>query len=268
MIELVPPYVLDFAHEFSKPRTPDRRSQGAQETKRQTRGEVDVLDTVASLMTWRLLTQRDLPVTFFLTARTGDETDLRVQRKGSDSYLDVNVKATKSPLPNSREDDLCDDGYLAVKTEELGIGLDDVRKEWETVGDRRRPYLLCESKDLTLTVEVDESGPFLPRPNGGRWPLADAYVKVFVHLSEQDADRLGYTLEGGTHRSCPAETHVHYCRWASPDQEGFRREFQAYLASVALGRPTMIWGIDHPGLWMAPRYTRPFDELIEFLGAR
>ena len=268
MVEAVPPFVLDFAREFSKPRTPDARSQGAQETARQTRGEVDVLDTVATLMLWRLFAGRDLPVTFFLTAGTGDETDLRAQRKGSGAAVDINVKATKSPLPTSREGDLCDDGYLAVKNEELGIGLGDVQKEWETVGGRRRPYLTCEPKRVLLSVETDGAGPFIPTPDGGRWPLPDVFVKVFVHLSRQDAERLGYAAGAGSHRGCPAETHVHYCRWISPSDPVFQARLDGHLESIAEGRPTMIWGIDHPGLWLAPPFTRPFEDLAGFVRER
>lgn len=107
-----------FAREFSRYKTPTRRTQGWREQAHERRGEGDVLDTIGTLMLWRHLVSNGRHATYQLTAGGGDETDLLVRI--GEKWLDVNVKTSKwQPKEN---DDPCQRSHIAVKEEEFGKG--------------------------------------------------------------------------------------------------------------------------------------------------
>ena len=96
---------MTFAREFSKHKTPARRTQGWTEQKNEKRGHNDFMDTVGTLMFWKFLADNGIHCTYFLTGNGGDETDIRVHCE--DTNLDIYVKTSEwhpkddSVLPRS-----------------------------------------------------------------------------------------------------------------------------------------------------------------------
>jgi len=114
--------LLDFAQEFSGAKTPAFRTKGFKGTR--PLGEVDVDDTVGTLMAWRYLAAslrgaRGTPrqrVTYYLTANGGDETDLRIDIRGG--CVDINVKTSKTfDIAGHRS--MEDKAHIFIKEEEV-----------------------------------------------------------------------------------------------------------------------------------------------------
>ncbi len=118
---VLPPGLEDFAREFSRYKTPATRTQGWSELPHETRGEGDLLDTIGSLMLWRYLVSENIPTTYLLTGRQGDEADIRVQA-GARS-LNINVKTSKF---QPSDDDPCRNNHIAVKEIEFSKPLPDL----------------------------------------------------------------------------------------------------------------------------------------------
>lgn len=110
-----------FAREFSRYKTPEKRTQGFADTKELPRGDGDTCDTIGSLMLWRHLCEHDIPTTYLLTGRQGDEADVRVGA-GTIS-LDINVKTSTFCWADDRP---CERNHIAVKQEELAKALPDL----------------------------------------------------------------------------------------------------------------------------------------------
>ena len=107
----LPPGLMEFAQEFSKHKTPARRTQGWEEQEHEVRGQGDVVDTIGTLMLWRFLAEHGVHCTYYLTGNGGDETDIRIHHQGRN--FDINVKTSvwqpddDSVLPSR--------GHIAVK---------------------------------------------------------------------------------------------------------------------------------------------------------
>lgn len=229
----IPNHVLAFARDFSLYKTPARRTRGAQEAGNQQRGEPDWIDTVATLMLWQELVRADIPTTFFLTANTGDETDLRVQRKGSDTFIDINVKGTKTSVPEDTTP--AQYGNLPLKHEELGL---DLPRQGGGYAPHPNPVRLVER----------DGRPWAVADHTER--LADLYLKVFVHT--------GDAAEG-------QGDHVHLTNWLPVAGADFQAQITALNTKIAKGRPDIIPGIWHPGIWAPSAECRPYLELFTYL---
>lgn len=118
----IPAGLVDFATEFSKAKTPAKRTKGWVELPTELRGEGDVMDTIGTLMLWRYLVAEGIPCTYHLTAGTGDETDIRVQ--ATDGCLDLNVKTSKYQPRNDER--VCELNHIPVKEVEFGKTLADL----------------------------------------------------------------------------------------------------------------------------------------------
>jgi hypothetical protein len=88
----IPDGVIPFAKEFSKWKTPVRRTQGFQD-KEGNRGSGDILDTIGSLMLWRYLVSKGVAATYLLTALEGDEADVQARYQGE--HVNINVKTSR-----------------------------------------------------------------------------------------------------------------------------------------------------------------------------
>lgn len=111
----LPDGLFDFASEFSRYKTPDVRTQGWEEEADEDRGQIDIQDTIGTLMLWRFLAEQGIHCTYLLTANGGDETDIRVHQ--SNRNLDINVK-TSAWQPDD-DSSLPALGCIAVKTLEF-----------------------------------------------------------------------------------------------------------------------------------------------------
>lgn len=123
----IPDGVIEFSKEFSRYKTPAVRTQGWKEQPHEQRGEGDMLDTLGSLMLWRYLVQNNVPVTYLLTGRQGDDADLQVKFKRPERekpLLDINVKTSKFDW--EKQKDPCKPGHLAIKEVEFNKSVFDV----------------------------------------------------------------------------------------------------------------------------------------------
>jgi hypothetical protein len=111
----IPEGLIPFAREFSRPKTPHRRTQGFAEQQGHERGEGDMLDTVGSLMLWKYLVDNGVPATYLLTALQGDEADLKTGPV--DRTININVKTSK--WQQRGRDNPCQVCHLTVKRVEF-----------------------------------------------------------------------------------------------------------------------------------------------------
>jgi hypothetical protein len=259
----IPDYVLAFAKDFSRFKTPEVRTKGAVESANQSRGEPDWIDTVATLMLWHVLARGSLPVTIFITANSGDITDLRVQRKGSPQFIDINVKATKTPV---REGVVpCDYGNVPVKQEELSVDVPGL----EVDGSLRSSEGKCSPTEMTRKIEVRSDGQNYVIDETGRalTQIAHIFMKVFVHEVSLNPTCLPKS-HVHLNPTCLPESHVHFCNWIASDSSEFRESLDAFLDSIRKGRPQLIQGICHPGLWIPSSRTHPATDLWAYLNER
>jgi hypothetical protein len=116
----IPDGVIAFAREFSRFKTPEKRTQGWNEQPHEVRGEGDVLDTIGTLMLWRYLREHDVPTTYLLTGGQGDDADLQVKfepSQGAVRTLNINVKTSKHEWQNDTTP--CARGHLTIKKVEF-----------------------------------------------------------------------------------------------------------------------------------------------------
>ena len=234
----VPQEVIDFSKLVSPYKTPSKRTKGAEESEGQRRGEPDFIDTVATIMLWIELVKARLPATYILTANSGDETDIRIQKKGSSRCIDLNIKGTKANVPHHSKAE--EYGNLAVKAEELGVLL-------KRIGDSKfAPH--------SAAVKIEER-------NGRMWAvgdmeerLPDLFIKVFVHLSPGQCDQ-----------DTSSKPHVHFVSWLNTEGDKFKNHINTFNENIAKGLPSIIPGIKHPGLWISSNGCNKFESLLTYL---
>ena len=227
--------ILDFCKKTSKYKTPKIRTSGAEESGNQSRGEADWIDSVATIMLWRELASAGIPVTYYLTANGGDEPDLRVQYKGNDSYIDINVKGTKALIPNNNTPSQY--GNVAIKQEELGLKL----KKFDGSYEKQSQEVFIECIDGKFWAVTDK-----------KIRLADIYIKVFVHeipCEENDAS-------AGV---------VYLTNWIYVGSNEFSERVDQFNRKMVDGKPEIIPGINHPGLWIPSNWTHRFPDFLLFL---
>lgn len=230
----VPDYLLLSAKDLSTGKTPHRRTSGATESSSQLRGEPDVLDTIASIMLWREISALGLPVTIEITANSGDKSDLRVQSKGSENGILINVKATKADIPKHYTSDTY--GNVAVKIEELGAK----NATWNI-----NPVYL-DFRDADTYARSDKE-----------IKLPHIFIKVFVRgYNHNDVNPTG--------NKC----NVTFSNWIATNSEEFSSFLRVFNKSISSGRVHKIPGINHPGLWIPPEYTKRYSELPSYLESK
>lgn len=206
-------------------------------------------------MLWRECANADLPTTYMLTARSGDETDIRIQKKGSERFIDINVKATKAPIARSLTSS--EYGNVAVKAEELGVSF------------RSGKFLAANFRPVQIE---DRAGAFWAI-SSDQVRLPEIFIKIFVHLVEDNAwhaDGLEKAneecnREGQSARCSNPENHVHFCNWIYTGSAEFRACVNLFNAGVMSNETPLIPGIQHPGLWIDSKSSKRYSELIPFL---
>ena len=185
----IPDGLLEFSEEFSQYKTPAVRTQGWQEQPHERRGESDVLDTLGSLMLWRYLAQNDVPVTYLLTGREGDDADLQVKfehPKRDKPRLNINVKTSKYDWGEKR--DPCEPGHLAIKEIEFEKSVFDVYAQvFVHLNASEKPHVhLCGwigNKDKAFKKQKIETLPGTPNVPGLWIPCSDLQpMKAFLKL--------------------------------------------------------------------------------------
>lgn len=87
----IPKALLKTAQEFSKFKTPDKRTSGFLEQQGQKRGHGDILDTIASMMLTHYLAAHQIPCKYQLALLQGDDFDIETGIKNKNT---INVKAS------------------------------------------------------------------------------------------------------------------------------------------------------------------------------
>lgn len=206
-------------------------------------------------MLWRECANADLPTTYMLTAKSGDETDIRIQRKGSKRFVDINVKATKATIPYRSTSS--EYGNVAVKAEELGVSL----SSGKIVSADFRPVQLADRAGALWAISSDQVR------------LPEIFIKVFVHLVEDKAwhadglqkANVECNQEGKSARKGNPENHVHFCNWIHTGSAEFRTSVDSFNSCVMSNRTPLIPGIQHPGLWIDSQSSRRYSDLLPFL---